>query len=778
MACRALGLVLCVVIASACGRADTVVHLRVVAEPSWALDELELQTLDGTTRMLFDDEVRLVVPDARAGTELQIDGWGVRGGETWASGTTTVVPIAHDEVDAVLVLTRVACSTCTPGATRCLGNAVETCEAGDGRRCPEWGTAVGCPAQTPNCSLGECGTGCIDECATGDRRCDGPDAVQQCGQADTDVCRDWTPATECAGTMTCSNGTCVETCTDDCTAGTVTCMGTGTSTCGDLDGNGCTEWGPITPCPDGETCSNGSCAPTCTDECTDATCTGMTYRQCGQFDLDPCKDLSAGDSCVPGDACLVGACGATGCTTTALVCDDPPEATCVTGGVLRTYSPSGTCSGGDCTYASMDVACPNCPTCDACANVTCTTPPSVCFGSPGSCADGACTYPFANGATCDDDDSCTGPDTCTNGVCAGPAIPCTTPPASTCLDPSTLRTFASPGTCGGGSCTYVPVDSTCALGCDQGACRGRSADIVRLDTGPSPDALTVAQSSGSSFASWVTWLSGTSDGLQHFIGDVNGDGRDDMTRIEVVASPDELQVALSTGSSFSGWSTWLSGTADGLKHMIGDVNGDGRDDMIRIEVVASPDELQVALSTGSGFQPWATWLSGTASGLQHFVGDVNGDGRADIIRIEVVASPDELQVALSTGSGFSGWTTWLSGTFDGLTHHVGDFNGDGRADMLRLDNLPSPDELVVALSTGSAFSGWSTWLSGTFVGLTHLVGDVDGDGDSDVVRLDGSPSPDEIVVARSTGSSFVTWQTWLSGTFVGLKHFVGNVDGR
>jgi hypothetical protein len=45
-------------------------------------------------------------------------------------------------------------------------------------------------------------------------------------------------------------------------------------------------------------------------------------------------------------------------------------------------------------------------------------------------------------------------------------------PPPTCADASTLVTYAATGTCSAGTCTYVPAQTPCAVGCAAGACVG------------------------------------------------------------------------------------------------------------------------------------------------------------------------------------------------------------------------------------------------------------------------------------------------------------------
>jgi len=63
------------------------------------------------------------------------------------------------------------------------------------------------------------------------------------------------------------------------------------------------------------------------------------------------------------------------------------------------------------------------------------------------------------------------------------------------------------------------------------------------------------------------------------------------------------------------------------------------------------------------------------------LGDVDGDGRADLVGL----GDGYIGAILSTGSDFGSYQTWWDGSFYG-SHgtFLGDINGDGRADLVGL----------------------------------------------------------------------------------------------
>jgi len=141
--------------------------------------------------------------------------------------------------------------------------------------------------------------------------------------------------------------------------------------------------------------------------------------------------------------------------------------------------------------------------------------------------------------------------------------------------------------------------------------------------------------------------------------------------------------ALSTGTSFT---TQLAGawttSATWVDVLNGDFNGDGLVDIVGRQLESG--QWWVALANGNGTFTtvfWDRWSPGFTWADIH-AADVNGDGRADIVgRIK---ESGQWWVGLSNGvTGFSTslWDAW-SPSFTWADVQVGDLNGDGKADLL------------------------------------------------------------------------------------------------
>lgn len=256
-----------------------------------------------------------------------------------------------------------------------------------------------------------------------------------------------------------------------------------------------------------------------------------------------------------------------------------------------------------------------------------------------------------------------------------------------------------------------------------------------------------------------------------YIGDFNGDGRDDIFRYGPTYG---IEVRTSSGTSFVNTGRW---TSEALlpnqgNWYIGDFNGDGKDDILRYHLGVSGAE--VLLSDGHEFGAPSNW---TTAGLAiaygqmnggWYVGDFNGDGRDDIFRY--VPGTSGADMFLSSGSNFLRVGSWTSAGDTGKWY-IGDFDGDGKDDLLT-EGVGGTGAYVL-LSHGSYFSAPTLWTSAQRGQGTWQVADVDGDGRSDLVlTTPGSGSE----VFLSNGASFVD-SGRLTNTNPNGNWFVGDFNG-
>lgn len=271
------------------------------------------------------------------------------------------------------------------------------------------------------------------------------------------------------------------------------------------------------------------------------------------------------------------------------------------------------------------------------------------------------------------------------------------------------------------------------------------------------------------------------DGAINRSGDINGDGRDDLVVFNRNACDIWVTKAVS-GGGFGPASQWHEQFGCGEQiPLVGDFNADGRADVAALDRSTVCD-VYVAVSIGTDFIGTYKWSDHFACGTDiPAVGDVNGDGYDDLVTF-TRGSTCDVYVALSHGFGFDSQLKWhdMFGCWNEIPA-TGDFNGDGRDDIAAFGpNFPGP--VYVATSTGSGFVGTGVkWHNGfSFQSTVPAVGDFNADGRDDIIFFTRGDNCD-VFVSTSTGSSFGTATKWhemfsCGNEIPGVGDF--NADGR
>jgi hypothetical protein len=250
-------------------------------------------------------------------------------------------------------------------------------------------------------------------------------------------------------------------------------------------------------------------------------------------------------------------------------------------------------------------------------------------------------------------------------------------------------------------------------------------------------------------------------GVQATLGDVNGDKIEDLVVAAGAGGAPRVRVFDGTdGHLLADFFAYEPSFRGGLNVAVGDVDGDGRGDIIlgtgngggpRVRVLSGADMGQTVLQDYFAYEP--TFRGGVTVAA----GDVNGDGVAEVItgtgvggapRVEVFDGDVSTQNFFAFDSGFRG----------GVPVVAADLDGDGKAEIVAVTGPGNLSQVATfsdengGEALNHVFASDADFNGGVSVGAA----DTDGDGKQEVVLT--SRSADGVKVQVFAG---------LSGTLAG-----------
>ncbi|MGE7417525.1 FG-GAP-like repeat-containing protein [Methylobacterium tarhaniae] len=296
-------------------------------------------------------------------------------------------------------------------------------------------------------------------------------------------------------------------------------------------------------------------------------------------------------------------------------------------------------------------------------------------------------------------------------------------------------------------------------------------DIVTANYGSNNASVLLGNGDGT-FRAKTTFSTGSNPGSVA-LADLDGDGKLDIVTANSYGNSASVLRGNGDGT-FKAKTNFTTG-AQPFGIALGDVNGDGKLDLVTANFGSGANSASVLLGNGNGtFKP-RTDLATGPSPASITLADVDGDHKLDIVTANYGSGASSASVLLGNGDGtFKPRTDFATGNQPNSVT-LGDVNGDGRLDLVTA-NYGSNNASVLLGNGDGTFKARTDFTTGSLPTSVALA-DADGDGKLDLVTANyGSGASSASVLLGNGDGTFKARTDFTTGSFP-ASITLGDVDG-
>lgn len=290
--------------------------------------------------------------------------------------------------------------------------------------------------------------------------------------------------------------------------------------------------------------------------------------------------------------------------------------------------------------------------------------------------------------------------------------------------------------------------------------------------------VIIADENGNILANFFAYDSSLRIEVDAVAADVDGDGDDEIITVPGAGGGPQVRVFDQGGNYLAGWFAYDSSLRCGIHVTAADINGDAKDEIITTPMAGCGPQVKVFDGNGNVSLEGFIYAESFRGGVTAVPGDVDGDGVEEVVFVpDSNAGPQIVVSDLGENKVLAEFFAYASTVRGGYNVETGDVDGDGDDDIVVSPKAGLGPQVAVFDGQGNLLTRFFAYAPSFRGGIYASVGDVDGDGDNDIVTTPESSAGPQVRVFDRDGnvlSQFWAYASTLRGSFTS---FVADLNG-
>jgi subtilisin family serine protease len=261
----------------------------------------------------------------------------------------------------------------------------------------------------------------------------------------------------------------------------------------------------------------------------------------------------------------------------------------------------------------------------------------------------------------------------------------------------------------------------------------------------------------------------SSGGVNMSSGDVNGDNKDEIITAPSALTAGKIKIFSTDGKLESQFYAYAKNFRGGIKVAAGDFSGAGKDEIVTVSGSGLKSDVKIFDNSGKLRNQFTAFDAKFLGGASVAVGDVDGDGKPEIVVGSGFGMPPQVKIFSAAGVLKGQFLAYDKNFHGGINVAVADINGGAINHQEEIVTVPGKGggpQVRIFDSAGKLQSQFFAYDRNFHGGVNIAVGDVDGDGLAEIITGAGPSGAPHVRVFNSTGTilqSYYALDTKFSG---------------